>query len=312
MPRPGQLSPHPCAAALFNSSDDTVEMVRRMLSAVGIHCLAGCHFSDLKNGNIDLAAFLNKHDPQVVIFDISPPYAENWEFFKTLQSVNGMDSRGLVLTTTNKDRLDEVVGGDSQAIQIVGKPYDLQQITTAITAAVRTAVATSRTPLKVSGKLKSDSNVDSTELGTVAIFEASADTVAMMQALLTEIGASQSLISCPFADLRRGITDFRKYLDQHNPEVVIVDISVPYDENWAFFVTIRDAAVMQGRGVVLTTTSKIELDELIGEDSHAFEVVGAVTDHKLLLEEIKAATRLARTARRQASDGAPGPPPISG
>jgi len=67
----------------------------------------------------------------------------------------------------------------------------------------------------------------------------------------------------------------------------------------------RDAAVMQGRGVVLTTTSKQRLDDLIGEDSHAIEVVGAHMDRALILEEIKAATRLARTARRQASDGAP-------
>jgi DNA-binding response OmpR family regulator len=137
-----------------------------------------------------------------------------------------------------------------------------------------------------------------TELGTVAMFDASDDTVAVMLALLTESGASQSLIHCPFSDLKRGITDFQKYLDQHNPEVVIVDISPPYDENWAFFTTIRDAAVMHGRGVVLTTTNKHQLDELIGEDSHALEVVGAPLDRALILAEIKAATRLARTARR--------------
>ncbi len=47
-----------------------------------------------------------------------------------------MRNRGLVLTTTNKDRLDEVVGHDSHAIEVVGKPYDVQQIMTAITAAL--------------------------------------------------------------------------------------------------------------------------------------------------------------------------------
>ena len=39
------------------------------------------------------------------------------------------------------------------------------------------------------------------------MFEASHDTVEMMQALLTEAGACQSLIACPFAALRRGIID---------------------------------------------------------------------------------------------------------
>jgi DNA-binding response OmpR family regulator len=132
-------APKPCAVALFNASDDTVEMVLRMLSASGIRGLAGCHFADLKKGNVDFVEFLATHDPQVVIFDISPPYAENWLFFNTVRSVKAMEGRGLVLTTTNKNRLDEVVGADSAAIEIVGKPYDLQQITAAIAAALQLA-----------------------------------------------------------------------------------------------------------------------------------------------------------------------------
>jgi DNA-binding response OmpR family regulator len=135
------------AVALINASDDTVEMVERMLSATGIHCLTGCHFADLKKGNVDFAQFLARHDPQVVIFDISPPYVENWKFFKTLRYAPAMDGRGLVLTTTNKNRLDEIVGADSTAIEIVGKPYDLQQISTAIMAALRAAEASPRPSL---------------------------------------------------------------------------------------------------------------------------------------------------------------------
>ena len=142
-----------------------------------------------------------------------------------------------------------------------------------------------------------------TELGTVAMFEASGDTVEIIRVLLTEAGASQSLIHCPFADLKRGITDFRKCLTSHNPEVVVFDISPPYAENWAFFTTVRDAAEMLGRGVVLTTTSKRQLDELGGEDSHAVEVADTLMDRALLLQQIHAATRAARTARRQVSDG---------
>jgi DNA-binding response OmpR family regulator len=139
-PQSGHAPPKP-GVALINASDDTVEMVQRMLSASGIDCLTGCHFADLKKGNVDFGQFLAKYDPQVVIFDISPPYAENWQFFRTLRDAKTMEGRGLVLTTTNKDRLDEIVGEDSTAIEIVGKPYDLQQITAAITAALRTAAA---------------------------------------------------------------------------------------------------------------------------------------------------------------------------
>jgi DNA-binding response OmpR family regulator len=127
--------------ALFNASDDTVEMVQRMLDASGFSCLVGCHFSDLKKGRVDFARYLETHEPEVVIFDITPPYIENWRFFKTLRDGKAMEGRGLVLTTTNKKRLDETVGMDSEAFEIVGKPYDLEQIKNAIAAAHKRARA---------------------------------------------------------------------------------------------------------------------------------------------------------------------------
>jgi DNA-binding response OmpR family regulator len=132
--------------ALFNASDDTVEMVQRMLDASGFHCLVGCHFTDLKKGTIDFARFLGEHEPQVVIIDISPPYKENWDFFKTLRDGKAMEGRGLVLTTTNKERLDETVGRDSEAFEIVGKPYDLDQIKGAMHAALERVRGTWRPP----------------------------------------------------------------------------------------------------------------------------------------------------------------------
>jgi DNA-binding response OmpR family regulator len=123
--------------ALFNASDDTVEMVLSMLNASGLSCLVGCHFADLKKGRTDFSRYLARHDPRVVIFDISPPYEENWAFFETLRDAKAMEGRGLVLTTTNKKRLDEILGADSAAFEIVGKPYDLGQIRHAIDAALK-------------------------------------------------------------------------------------------------------------------------------------------------------------------------------
>jgi DNA-binding response OmpR family regulator len=125
--------------ALFNASDDTVEMVQRMLDASGFTCLVGCHFSDLRSRRVDFARYLRQHQPDVVVFDISPPYTENWSFFKTLRDGGAMNGLGLVLTTTNKARLDETVGHDSEAFEVVGKPYDLGQINAAIQKALKRA-----------------------------------------------------------------------------------------------------------------------------------------------------------------------------
>jgi DNA-binding response OmpR family regulator len=136
-----------------------------------------------------------------------------------------------------------------------------------------------------------------TAQGIVALFNASDDTIDMVQRLLTASGDEQTLIWCHFADLKKGIVNFGKYMDKHNPEVVIFDLSPPYDENWRFFKTMRDAKAMQGRGVVLTTTNKARLDEVLGEDSYALEVVGRPKDLHQIDAAIKAETRRAETLR---------------
>jgi hypothetical protein len=136
-----------------------------------------------------------------------------------------------------------------------------------------------------------------TAAGIVALFNASDDTVDMVQKLLIESGDAQTLIWCHFADLKKGIVDFAKYMDKHNPEVVIFDLSPPYDENWTFFKTMRDSNAMKGRGIVLTTTNKNRLDEVLGQDSHALEVVGRTKDLRQIDAAIKAETQKAATAR---------------
>src|ERR1700722_4297219 len=133
--------------------------------------------------------------------------------------------------------------------------------------------------------------------GIVALFNASDDTIDMIQKLLTTSKSDQTLIWCHFADLKKGIVDFAKYMDKHNPEVVIFDLSPPYDENWKFFKTMRDSKVMKERGMVLTTTNKDRLDEVLGEDSHALEVVGKNTDLQQIDAAIKTETLKAETAR---------------
>ena len=141
------------------------------------------------------------------------------------------------------------------------------------------------------------SSATKTAEGIVALFNASDDTIDMVQKLLTASDSDQTLIWCHFADLKKGVVDFGKYMDKHNPEVVIFDLSPPYDENWRFFKTMRDAKTMKGRGVVLTTTNKNRLDEVVGEDSHALEVVGRPKDLQQIDAAIKSETIKAEKIR---------------
>lgn len=100
----------PSVVALFNACDDTVEMVRCMLSVGGYTCVVGCQLADVKTGTLDVAAFLTRHQPDVRLFDISPPCQENWRCFESLRRGDLLGGRGVVLTPPHKARLDETVG----------------------------------------------------------------------------------------------------------------------------------------------------------------------------------------------------------
>jgi CheY-like chemotaxis protein len=121
--------------AVFNASDDTVEMLQLMLSVRGYRALGG-HVDDVKSGALDFIDFLTTHSPSVIIWDIAPPYDRNWKFFKLIRSLSPIEYCALVLTTTHKQHLDALVGQDSGAIEIVGKPYDLQLIVDAVARAM--------------------------------------------------------------------------------------------------------------------------------------------------------------------------------
>jgi len=59
----------------------------------------------------------------------------------------------------------------------------------------------------------------------------------------------------------------------------------------------RDADAMRGRGSVLTATNKARLDEVLGTDSHALEIVGNPENLRLIKAEIAAQTRKAHEVR---------------
>ena len=70
-----------------------------------------------------------------LVWDIAPPYDRNWNFFKLLRTSHLLAHCVIVLTATNKAQLESLCGDDTDtgAIELVGKPYDIQAIVEAVT-----------------------------------------------------------------------------------------------------------------------------------------------------------------------------------
>ncbi len=121
--------------AVFNASGDTVEMLRATLEGEGFHTVPG-HIAELKKGEVDLLSFVEQHRPAVIVYDISPPYDTNWNFLRLVRSSRAVQDCKFVLTTTNLPALDRLVGPDTGALEIIGKPYDLDRVVDAVRAAL--------------------------------------------------------------------------------------------------------------------------------------------------------------------------------
>ena len=118
--------------AIFDGSDDTVEMLTELLSLRGYRSLRA-EVNHVKSGTLDFIAFMSTHRPDAIIWDIAPPYDRNWNFFKLWRNADVLRNCHVILTTTNKMQLDSLAGQETGAIEIVGKPYDLEAIANAVT-----------------------------------------------------------------------------------------------------------------------------------------------------------------------------------
>jgi CheY-like chemotaxis protein len=127
--------PNVKTVAVFNASEDTVQMLKDMLSLSGYRAVDG-HVDDVKSGALDFVGFLEEQRPDAMIWDISPPYDRNWNFTKLVRSLTQLERCAFVVTTTHKQHLDDLAGRDTGALELVGKPYDLEVIVGAVKRAL--------------------------------------------------------------------------------------------------------------------------------------------------------------------------------
>ena len=74
-------------------------------------------------------------------------------------------------------------------------------------------------------------------------------------------------------DIRTGALDLAPFIEQHHPKVIVYDLVMPYDRNWAFMKHVRDNPIMLGRQFVITTPNQRAAQAVVGRDEHVHEVV---------------------------------------
>jgi CheY-like chemotaxis protein len=107
----------------------------------GYHCDTAL-LADMPDAHDEVGRFIQKHRPDVVIYDVGMPYASSWDLLEVIRTAPALQRQPFVITTPNKRKLEEAVGSTS-AIEIAGRDTDLRRVLTAVQTAANSAAPAS-------------------------------------------------------------------------------------------------------------------------------------------------------------------------
>ncbi len=121
----------------------------------------------------------------------------------------------------------------------------------------------------------------------IAILNSSQDLLELLAEAFRDEGFR--VVTHHLIPFRRGQEDVAAFFARHRPEVVIWELNIPYDENWAYFQRIRQMPGVLNCPVILTSTNVTQLRKVVNTDVDAFEVVGKPFDLYQLMALVRQA-----------------------
>jgi CheY-like chemotaxis protein len=115
---------------VINGLQDTVDMLRLVLEGAEFKVVEA-QARAIRQGVVDLVEFVQRHRVSVIVYDVAIPYLGNWQALEGWRSVPALAGIPFVVTTTNQRALESIVG-ETGAIEIIGKPYDLEVLVDAV------------------------------------------------------------------------------------------------------------------------------------------------------------------------------------
>ena len=136
----------------------------------------------------------------------------------------------------------------------------------------------------------------STEQPTVvAVFNSNDDIVEMLRVAI-ELGGFL-VITGHVPRAIRGEFDLPGFVAQHQPRVIVYDISPPYERNWKFLQHLRQMPELRNRRFVITSTHPTKVQELAGRDEMVYEILGKPYDIEAIVGAVAEAARQADAPR---------------
>jgi DNA-binding NarL/FixJ family response regulator len=127
MSRPTTRTP----VAIFNGRAEFIDSLREALDHKGFPA-ATALLAEIQDGTLDLVAFMEEHDPDVIVYDLPCPFERHWNFLRLLRQTDALRKRTWILTTTDKKALDAAVGASGVVEIVFGEPYSVGEVVEAV------------------------------------------------------------------------------------------------------------------------------------------------------------------------------------
>lgn len=125
----------PPVVALINSTPDVIDMLRIAFEQAG-YLVVSTFTHAIRDGEVDFPSFLAQHRPDVVVYDIAPPYSSNWRLFLHLRGLPDFRDRPVVLTSTNPARVKAEINSAQTIFEVIETPYMIMTLVDAVGRAI--------------------------------------------------------------------------------------------------------------------------------------------------------------------------------
>ena len=124
--RAGLVQAQQATVAVLNSSPELIALMAQVLGDEGFETVTA-RVPDIQHGREDFLALMTEHAPDVVIYDVSPPYEENFNFLCLLMDTEVASASRFLVTSTDRTTVVDLAGPDFKP-PIIGKPFDLEDV----------------------------------------------------------------------------------------------------------------------------------------------------------------------------------------
>jgi CheY-like chemotaxis protein len=131
----------------------------------------------------------------------------------------------------------------------------------------------------------------------VAIINTNDDLVQALRSVLVDEG--YYAVTGHVADFKTGRQDFGTFLKTHDPDAVIYDIAIPYEDNWTFLQTLLKLPETNDKRFIVTTVNKRVMQERVGKVDVIEIKGGHADDFELIIEALAKRLKLSGTASTQ-------------